>query len=178
MKKEIAPHYRPLHNFVKKRVNNTQDAEDLTQEIFLKFAKSWDDKVHIHLKAWLYTIARNSITDYYRTRKTSPRELYDIAMEDEGQRDRALEELSGCIRYFIQELPAHYRQVLQLYAIEELSQKEIAKRLDMNHATVRSKVQRGRKQLKQLITACCEVSQNGRGNIAAYAKKGHCSGNC
>ncbi|MEQ5790749.1 sigma-70 family RNA polymerase sigma factor [Muricauda sp. NFXS6] len=178
MKEEIEPHYRPLHNFVKKRVNNAQDAEDLTQEIFLKFAKSWDDKVHIHLKAWLYTIARNRITDYYRTRKTSSRELHDMAMEDEGDRDRAMEELSGCIRYFVRELPVHYRQVLQLYAMEELSQKEIAKRLDMNHATVRSKVQRGRKKLKGLIMACCEVEQRGRGNISAYTKKGSCPGEC
>ena len=178
MKKEIEPHYRPLYYFVKKRVNNAQDAEDLTQEIFLKFSRSWDDKVHTNIKAWLYTIARNSITDYYRTRKINPSELHDRAMEEVGDKDRAIEELSGCIRHFIGELPAPYGQLLQLSAMDNLTQKEIAKRLDMNYATVRSKVQRGRKKLKGLIMACCEVEQKGRGNISAYTKKGSCPGEC
>lgn len=68
MQQQVVQLYNPLLNYVKKRVRNMEDAEDLTQDVFLKLAKSDEQQVN-NLKSWVYTIARNTITDYYRKKQ-------------------------------------------------------------------------------------------------------------
>ena len=73
--------------------------------------------------------------------------------------------MESCINQFIQELPENYRTIMVLSELEGVPQKEIATQLNINYTTVRSKVQRGRKKLKKLISDCCVVTQGGKGSI-------------
>ena len=77
MGQQIAELYQQLSLYIKKRVNNQADAEDLTQEVFYKLSKS--DRDHVKsIKSWVYTIAKNTITDYYRKKKVITSEVENI----------------------------------------------------------------------------------------------------
>lgn len=143
--------------------------------MFYKLAKSDTEKID-NVKSWVYTIARNTITDYYRKRKIATSELGDYSFDgDYNQEDSALE-LSNCIIPFINELPEEYRSLMILSELEEISQKEIAEKLDVNYVTVRSKIQRGRKKLKDIFSDCCTFIQGGKGSIMDFRSKNDCDG--
>ncbi|BDD05605.1 RNA polymerase sigma factor SigZ [Aureibacter tunicatorum] len=173
---QIQELYNPLFLYVRKRINNQEDAEDLTQEVFLKLSKSDSDKVD-SLKSWVYTIAKNTITDYYRKKKLQTEVIEDNTFVDEYNENNVVEELGGCIAAYLDKLPDDYRELMKLSEIEGVPQKEIAKQLGLNYVTVRSKIQRGRKKLKNIFSDCCTVSQGGKGSIMSYEEKSNCSSN-
>lgn len=173
MEHRIAELYQSLLHFVKKRVNNQHDAEDLTQEVFLKLAKSDLGSIQ-NVKSWIYAIARNTITDYYRKKKIPVDNIdtFDLVIEEAGK--SVVEELSCCIERYVDQLPDDYRAIIRLSELENVPQKEIAIQLNMNYATVRSKVQRGRKKLKVIFGECCTFKQGGRGSILEYTNRDSC----
>lgn len=176
MEQQIEQLYNPIFLYVKKRVNIKEDAEDLTQDVFFKLSKSDNSNID-SIKSWVYTIAKNTITDYYRKKKTFTTEIEDIAFENENDDENAGLELSKCVVEYINKLPEEYRSIMTLSELEEIPQKEIAELLDMNYVTVRSKVQRGRKKLKGLISDCCTVFQGRKGSILNFKSNKKCSGN-
>ena len=172
MKDSVENYYKPLLGYINKRVNNKFDAEDILHDVFLKLSQSNLDDI-LNLKNWLYAITRNAIIDYYRKKKLEIRKLEEN-FSDEVHEESTVHELSQCINPFIEALPGEYADLLKLYEIEGVSQKEIAVRLDMNYATVRSKVQRGRTKLMELFTECCEIVKGGRGSIICFNHESDC----
>jgi len=174
MNNEIAQLYQPLFLYIKKRINNIEDAEDITQEVFFKLANSSNVKFN-NVKNLVYTIAKNTIIDFYRKKKILMTDIDDENIGEEylNKNDDSFE-LSNCIRFYIDKLPKEYKEIMILSEIKEIPQKEIAESFNMNYTTVRSKVQRGRKKLKKLFTDCCSVLQGGQGSIIEIEKKGTC----
>lgn len=171
LQQQIQQLYNPLFLYIKKRVNNQEDAEDLTQEVFFKLSKSDSSKPE-NIKSWVYTIAKNAITDYYRKKKVLTEDVDNVEFVDEEEEDNkeAVNGLSSCVVSFINQLPEEYRSIMILSELENMPQKEIAETLGMNYTTVRSKVQRGRRKLKDVFTDCCTVLQGGKGSILGYSK--------
>ncbi|MEE9439521.1 MAG: sigma-70 family RNA polymerase sigma factor [Saprospiraceae bacterium] len=167
--------YKPILFFIKRRINNSLDAEDLTQEVFYKIAKSKEDDIR-NVKSWIYSIAKHAIIDYYRMQKKDINEVVEFT--DEEIENESILELSQCIVPFIARLPDKYKKVITLSEIEGMSQKQIAKLLDINYITVRSIVQRGRTKLKMLISECCNIKQGGKGSILEFNKIDGCSEDC
>ncbi|MFV0237311.1 MAG: sigma-70 family RNA polymerase sigma factor [Flavobacteriales bacterium] len=175
MQDQIEQLYKPIFFYIKKRISSREDAEDLTQEVFYKLAKSNQDGI-ANIKSWIYSIAKNTIIDYYRKKKLPIQEIEDIPFSKEKDEQQAIEELSQCVVSFIKTLPDEDRMLLTLSELENISQKEIAKRLDMNYVTVRSKIQRSRKKLKGVFSDCCTILQGGKGSILDYEQKKNCKG--
>ncbi|APD08149.1 RNA polymerase sigma factor SigZ [Flavobacteriaceae bacterium UJ101] len=175
MQNQIEQLYKPLFFYIRKRINNQEDAEDLTQEVFYKLAKSNQEEVE-NLKSWVYAIAKNTITDYYRKKKMITQEVEDISFPEDHEDHEASKELSQCVTSFVNALPEEDRAIMTLSELENVSQKEIAAQLDMNYVTVRSKIQRGRKKLKELFSDCCVILQGGKGSILDYEQKEDCKG--
>lgn len=173
METQIRTLYKPLFLYVRKRIKNQEDAEDITQEVFYKLSKSKNEDIN-NVKSWVYTIAKNTITDHYRKRKIYTEEIKDNLLHDEYIDSNAVRELSRCISAYVNQLPEDYKQVMTLSELEGVSQKEIAQRLDLNYVTVRSKIQRGRKKLKDIFSACCKIEQGGKGSIMGYQPKEVC----
>lgn len=155
-------------------MNNPTDAEDLTQDVFYKLSRSNSSNIG-SIKSWVYTIAKNTITDYYRKKKLITSDLEDIVYFEEPNDSDAVKEMSQCVGQFINQLPEDYRSIMTLSEFEGISQKEIAAQLNMNYVTVRSKIQRGRKKLKGLFSDCCAVIQGGKGSILEIQRKGDAS---
>ena len=173
MENQATTYYEPLLGYVRKRVGNEHDAQDIVQDVFLKISKS-DLNAITNLKSWLYKITKNTLIDYYRKRQleiTELKEYYDEEVKDE---EMAIAHLSQCVVPFIERLPEEYATLLKLSEIEGLSQKEIAEKLKMNYVTVRSKIRRGRNRLRAIFEECCNVQQCGRGGIVGFKDFSNC----
>lgn len=128
-------------------LKNEQDVQDMFQEVFLRlFEKQPVFESEEHEKAWLITVTSNYCKNLLRTvwyRRTVPlAELSTAIPEQEDRETLAL--LLG--------LPMKYRRVLYLHYYEGYSTDEIGQLLQMNPATVRTQLKRGRELLKARLT--------------------------
>ena len=169
-----------LRSFISSRVHDRNDAEDILQDVFLKtHARLADLNEETKLQSWLYQIARNAVTDYYRKRRPDIGDEFNaeaVADSEEGTRN-ALHELAECLRPMIESLPPHYRDALVLAELDGLTQNEIARREGISVSGAKSRVQRGRAMLKDLLDECCRFAFDQRGHVIGYESKA-CDDDC
>lgn len=161
--------HRELKSFVISKVGNTVDADDILQNAFIKIAKNQDKVIGAHnTRQYLYAIIRNTTIDFLRKQKRQGN-----ALEEKLQSDLTEEETDSlnaviaecCIRPFINKLPDKYKEVLVLSEFSHIPQNELAERFNMSHSGMKSRVQRGRKKLKELILQCCSLKSDVYGNL-------------
>lgn len=152
---DINQFYQPMLGFIQRRVHSLEDAEDLTQEVFLRaFHSNWTQINH--LKGWLFKIARNLIIDYYRSKspKYSDSDIESL-LYPEGEVDGLLE-MAECVRPFIQTLEKPLCDLLTQVDLEGVSQKQLAQELGISYSALKSQVQRARKKLIPIVESCCQ----------------------
>lgn len=165
----------PLRIFIKRRISNDQDVEDVLQNVFIRIYNNFNklDKLN-NIHAWVYTITRNTIIDYYRMQKHDFHygEISEDIVTCENIDDKnAINEISQCLIMMMQFLPEKYRQALILTEIENLSQKELADKAGLSVSGAKSRVQRARVLLKEEFLSCCNLEMDVRGNIIDYEVK-------
>ena len=171
-----------LHAFVRRRVRNPSDVDDLVQRVLLQIVKGLGtlrDSERVH--AWVYRTARNVIVDFYRS-PTSRREAAggsaqdleleaakagDVHAETEDE-PAALHELAACIRPMLAQLPEVYRDAVTWADLDGRAQADAARQAGVSLSGMKSRVQRGRQQLKAVLENCCRVDLDRRGTIAGY----------
>ena len=147
-----------IYRYIYYRVQNHQDAEDLTEIVFLKAWQKVPDYVigKTPFVAWVYRIAHNTVIDHYRTRKeTAPlSEQPPIHDERMNLEDHILfqEEKSTLTKAITRLSPLH-QHVLVLRFINGLKPEEVADVLDKNVGAVRVLQHRALKALHALLTA-------------------------
>jgi RNA polymerase sigma-70 factor (ECF subfamily) len=102
----------------------------------------------------------------------------NLAVADADQLNDASEKLAGSLRRMAQELPDRYKQAIMLTDFEGMKQTEVAKKLGISLSGVKSRVQRARKMLKELLLECCHVEFDRYGTVFDYHPKDckHCCG--
>ena len=175
-----------LQNFLLSKINNRSDVEDLLQEIFIKTHQNLNTvKEPEKVSAWLFQIARNTLTDYYRksradTLRQKSQKIAEGAMlmdEEPQQYEQVRHELTKCIRPFLDQLPPKYRNAIEAVDLQGVSQKVLATKLRLSHSAVKSRVQRARHMLRELFHECCDYQLDVRGNLVDFeSKSGNCSG--
>ncbi len=158
-----------LYRFILKRVRNKALAEDIVHDVLIKaYTQQAMLKDRRKLRPWLYQITRNAIIDYYRLQK--PLETVpDDLMSKEGGRDNPAErELARCLVPLLRELPEPYGRALTLAEFEGFTQREVASTLRLSLSGAKSRVQRARKMLHELLLECCRVELDRRGGIVGY----------
>lgn len=154
-----------LGQFIAARVADSATAEDILQDVFLKIQNRLGQlQDPAKLQGWLYLMARNAIIDHYRTRKETT-ELPESLPAEPPAHDVEVEDLKAAFRRMIYSLPEPYRDALVLTEFEGLSQKELAKQLGISLSGAKSRVQRGREQLKQMLLERCEFEFDRLGRI-------------
>ena len=149
-----------LGRFIHARVSDPETAEDLLHDVFVKFQNRIDEfNDPAKVRGWLILVARNAIIDHYRTRKPASELLDSIAAEPADNGVEA-EELKALFHRMIYNLPEPYRDALVLTEFEGLTQAELAKRLGISHSGAKSRVQRGREQLKEMLLDYCHREFN------------------
>lgn len=156
-----------LRSFIRSRVRNHEAAEDILQEVFLRIHQNLSAvRANERLEAWAWRITRNSIADYFRKLRPSEPLPVELATDSDNSDDATdLPDLRGCIRKFVQQLQPSYRDALLLTEWQGLTQYQMGKRLGLSSSGAKSRVQRARHQLKNLLLDCCSFELDRRGNV-------------
>ena len=161
-----------LLNFIKKNIDDAVIAEDILQEVGIKLLDNLNRKIAIgNYKTWLFQVTRNTIADFYRKKKKHS-ELSIDQLEATVNSNACVCDLSG---FVIQTyLPKKYSQALYLSDIEQKPQQEIAVILNLSLTATKSRIQRGRKKLKDVIGQCIDISYNIKGQVSDFQLKDDC----
>ena len=157
----VRQHWRKVFNVAYKFVGTHDQAEDLTQDIFLKIFRSLNtfDR-RANFLTWLISVSRNLCIDHYRSvrkeRQTIDREVTSEQLSPVSRTASPLatleqRDLAALLRQALQGLPASLRTAVLLRDIQELSYQEIAERLGLPEGTVKSRINRGRKELARQV---------------------------
>jgi RNA polymerase sigma-70 factor, ECF subfamily len=179
--------WQQVHNglraFIAKRVSEETEIDDILQEVFLRIHRGLDGlKDPRRIVSWVYQITRHVIIDHYRAsgeRLEMPAGLGTdmelirpmaatpvIAESKDSGEYRS--ELAGCLRPMIDQLNKEYREALMLVELEGLTQQAAAQRIGLSLSGMKSRVQRGRRQLKRKLDECCLIQLDQRHRIADY----------
>ncbi len=163
----------PLRKFINARISNKYDTEDILQEVFLKIncnIAALKDKQK--LQAWIYMIARNTIIDFYRKNNSIlEMELTEDLIKETDEDPSMNEEISVCLKPMIDRLPEKYKEAIILTEYKNLTQKQLSEQLGISVSGAKSRVQRGRKMLKDMILDCCSLEFDKSGNIIDYKNR-------
>jgi RNA polymerase sigma-70 factor, ECF subfamily len=158
------------------RLVGGHEAEDLTQEVFIKVSQALNNfRGESKLSTWIYKIATNAALDQQRNpavaRKNQinllniPAQEIEIDIEDKKPSVEKLmirKEMNQCIRYFIENLPSDYRTVIVLSELEMLKNREIAEILGITPATVKIRLHRAKAKLKNEFETHCNFYRDER----------------
>ncbi len=161
--KILIERYTPhIYNFVVRFVG-TNSAPDVVQDVFIKVWRNIKkfNAEKASFKTWLFTIARNTTTDYLRKKKSTvftdldtPETQFSDNLEDENiLPDEAIEKLEDkeLLNKLLSELPESYQTVLTLYYQEDMTFKEIGEVLGKPLNTVKSHHRRALESLKKMV---------------------------
>ena len=164
---QIVLHYQnKIYTLCYRYVNNSEDARDLAQEVFIKAYRNIKNfEGRSSLSTWLYQIANNTCKDYLRKIKnksefsideelfTEESAFVPDVLKDEHTPDRAYEdkEKLRLLREAMQTMSVEYKMVLILREFQDLSYEEIARLTDTTVGTVKSRLSRGRSALKKIF---------------------------
>lgn len=161
-----------LKFYIFKKVKNEEIANDLSHEVLMKVYNSCCSSVNIkNVRSWMFQIAHNTTIDYLKKQNKftdNVPENYDNDHYDVYQ------EANEIVKPLMQLLPEKYAIPLQLSEIEELKQKEVAKKLNLSLTATKSRIQRARNLLKEKIIECGNLEKDEKGNLISLGIRSDC----
>jgi RNA polymerase sigma-70 factor (ECF subfamily) len=157
----VRQHWRKVFNIAYKFTGKHDEAEDLTQDVFLKIFKSLDtfDR-RANFQTWLVSVSRNLCIDHYRSvrkeretidRDVDPSDLTPVAPTTSALAQLEHRDRVELLKKAMDQLQPTLRSAVLLRDIQELSYQEIAERLHLPEGTVKSRINRGRTELARQI---------------------------
>jgi RNA polymerase sigma-70 factor (ECF subfamily) len=152
---------RKVFNVAYKFVGRHDEAEDLTQDIFLKLFRSlstFDRRANF--QTWLVSVSRNLCIDHYRSvrkeretidRAVNPNDLSPVSREVSPHTALERTDLARHLRRALQDLPATLRTAVVMRDLQDMSYQDIADQLHLPEGTVKSRINRGRHELARQL---------------------------
>lgn len=163
-------HEAELRAWLRGRLGNTHDAEDMLQDLFLKALRQ--DKKFCQIenaRAWLYEVARNGLADRLRLKKDQVQLPDDLVHEfDEPV---PVDTLAQCLPRALAELSDDDREAITLCDLEGLSQDEYARLKGLTLPGAKSRVQRARKRLRDHLSSACQVRFDEAGKVCCFVPR-------
>jgi RNA polymerase sigma-70 factor (ECF subfamily) len=162
------------------RLVGRSEAEDLTQEVFVRVSRALPDfRGDSSVSTWVYRIATNVAFDALRSpalHRTHPL-LVQIGRPVIGrgpnvEQELVRQEMNACIRRYVDDLPTSYRSVVLLSEEEGLADREIAHALGISLATVKIRLHRARRHLRKGLGDGCRLYRDERNELACEPKPG------
>lgn len=160
--REAVPHMDLLYNYALRLTGNSDDADDLLQETYMKAYRFWDKyEKGTNIRAWLFRIMKNSYINRYRRETKTPdtvdyeeiQNYYNVIKAESVDPNDLQEKIFGGlldddVTRALETIPEDFRTVVILCDIEGLTYEEIAEFVNCPIGTVRSRLHRGRKMLR------------------------------
>lgn len=185
---EKAP-WRPfvdgLRRFIAGRVPEA-DAEDVLQDTLLRLHEASDSlRDADRAEAWVFSIARRTIADFYRDRERGPEETTVGRAPGEAEKEPSAtdnlsrydgthdvhEEVLSWLRPMAEELPEKYRRPLVMADFEGYPHREVANELHLSRSGATSRIRRARAKLREQLQRCCEVEFGPEGRAVAFRRR-------
>jgi RNA polymerase sigma-70 factor, ECF subfamily len=176
--RELEQQLRP---FVARRVP-ASEVDDVLQDVFVRVQRSLGGlRDEERLVSWLYRVARSAVQESLRQRARHPLASaeYDEPAAVDPESSVACESgLAAFAAAAVTRLPDPYRQALTLTELEGMSQLAAAKQLGISPSGMKSRVQRGREKLREILDASCNIALDVRGRVIACEPKVNASCSC
>lgn len=167
-----------LRPFVARRVP-AGDVDDVLQDVFLRVQRGLPSlRNEERLVPWLYQVARSAVQESGRQRARHPLATYEADELPLAEPERSVASETGLAAFAadaVARLPSPYREALTLTDLQGMTQLAASKLLGISPSGMKSRVQRGRDKLRQLVEASCEVALDARGGVIACEPKAHCA---
>ena len=164
-------HEAELRGWMRHRLGNSAEAEDLLQDVFIKAMRQGERFCAIvDARAWLFEVARNALADRLRLARPTvglPEDL-SAATEEEAA---VVDSLAACLPRVLTELSPEDREAITLCDLEGLPQEEYARRKGLSLPGAKSRVQRARKRLRARLTLACQVRLDEAGQVSDFVPR-------
>ena len=161
-----------LNRYILKLVKDKDTADHLSHEVLLKvYASCCSGRSIRNVRAWLFQIAYNTCMDHYNEAGRNRELKTDLPETGEEQ---VYADASAFIGPLIKLLPEKYALPLSLSEIEDLKQQEVAERLNLSLAAVKSRILRGKQMLRERIVECIHVEVDANGRLEDFKVKANC----
>ncbi len=169
---DVAAKLRP---FVAHRVA-ASDVEDVVQDVLVRMHRGLPElRDDDRFSAWMFQVARNAIADSGRKHARAPigtDDLEEMPAAPTSDNDReAASALAGCVSLFVSQLASPYREAITLVELEGRTAKEAAEMVGISVSGMKSRVRRGREQLRGLFEQCCEIAVDARGKPTDFTRR-------
>jgi len=166
-----------IRAYVTRRIGEQALVDDIVQDVFLKLMNNISSVDELNdIQPYLYKMARNTIADHFRLLKKNKNKNDLHENLDLNPDDMGLNEIISkhCIIPFINNLDPKYREALMLSEIQKMPQKDLAQHLNISYSGAKSRVQRGREKLKEMLMECCNFESDAYGNLLEKKNKDCC----
>jgi len=150
----IAQHRQRVYSFAHYSLRAAEDADDVTQEVFIKLLQHWQKIDHNKLGAWLMRVAHNAVIDHVRKHKSIRENVDHFADVEQATDSQEIvnpidqERYKQYLETAIRELEDPFRSIIIMRDIQGLSYAEIETSLDMSESQVKVYLHRGRRKLR------------------------------
>jgi RNA polymerase sigma-70 factor (ECF subfamily) len=163
-------HEPELRGWLRRRLANPAEADDLLQDLFLKALRQGERFCSVHnARAWLFEVARNRLADYLRVERNMvelPDDLPDYVVETE-----AVDTLTACLPRVLSELSAQDREAITLCDLQGMAQADFAAARGLSLSAAKSRVQRARQRLRAQMSQVCQVQLDEAGHVAYFVPR-------
>lgn len=172
-------YHSKLRAFIRRRISDDTATDDILQEVFVKMHSGLASlKDATKLPSWLYQIARNAIADHYRLQRPTVEIPEWLTNPVPDAKEKMTQELSDCLLPMIERLPETYREAVTLSEIKGVRQKDVAEMQGTSLSGAKSRVQRGRALLKEMLADCCLLEFDHQGRLCCYQRKIKADNSC
>lgn len=175
---QVAPTFlqyeEQLKSFIRKRIADEDDSKDLLQQVLLKLYRHCEKLPEVqNMQAWLYQITRNTLNDYFREAVRRGGAMDKLA-EPVDLPKEGFAEVVEYIRPLIALLPQKYARPLIMSDLEGYSQQQVAEQLGLSLSGAKSRIQRAREKLREIIIECCLLELDRNGHLLSLEIKDSC----
>lgn len=164
-------HEAELLGYLRHRTGNTEEADDLMQEVFLRAINQGTYFCGVeNRRAWLFHVARNLLVDRLRLTKAQIPLPDDLPAEEELG-PAPVEQLSQCLPRVLSELSPDDREAITLCDIEGLTQQAYATHLGLTLPAAKARVQRARQRLRAQLVSACQVRFDESGQVCCFVPR-------
>lgn len=147
-----------LRSYLRRRIADPAQAEDLLQDIFVKALKSKRAGRRVdNLTGWLFTVAKTTLIDYYRATGKPLEPLDENIPGIEADELQLHQEISTCLKTFTEQLSPIYRDTLMATDFRGETMRSLAEAQKVSVSAIKSRAVRGRAMLKEKLLTCCYV---------------------